>query len=188
MDKNLIKLHISDARNFHIHGMYDEAIATLNLIRNSKLDREDKIELYKLLSFNYRKLGQYETALYNINIAIQSAKQESQDEQDIRKYAICLMNKGVIYDEQNKFVQAIACYEQAVNLLISLYESTQNEYGIIINALINLGSAYYNSKQYPRAKEILQKALNYFGDEKQNDRRYLAIVSTLNEPNIKSLD
>ena len=60
--------------------------------------------------------------------------------------AVCLMNKGVIYDEQKKYKEAIKIYISAIELFKQDYKET-GDGGKLINALINLGTAYYNNFQ-----------------------------------------
>ena len=49
----------------------------------------------------------------------------------------------------------------------------------MINALINLGTAYYNNFQLAYAKGCFYDAISYFGDDKNNDRRYEYIIQML---------
>lgn len=52
--------YISDARNFQRCGEYELAIMSLNRAREVDKQKKNGVEIEKLLSFNYRKLKQFD--------------------------------------------------------------------------------------------------------------------------------
>lgn len=181
-----LKTIIQDVRAFQSTGMHDEAIALLKGAEIIAESISDKIEIYKLLCFNLRKTDQMSLALVYINKAINYAKKQMEMcsiSDNIMEYAICLMNRGVIYDALKSYNKAIDSYYIASNHLINLYENNEFEGGIIINSLINLGMAYYENGQIYEARNTLEKALSYFSTNYENDIRYISIINTLNELN-----
>lgn len=176
----MIDILIEDARNFQKCGQYDLAIDSLKKAQKINSQCESFIEVEKLLSFNYRKLGEYTLALFHINKALNRLRTQNKKEES-REYAICLMNKGVIYEEMGKSTQAIECYLPALKILIGLYNSSPENFGIIINALLTVGFLYYDQQQYSMAKEFFEQAIPYFGSEKETDRRYVKIMELLKE-------
>ena len=70
---SLLEVYINDARNFQRHGQYDLAIESLNQAQRIDIQHQFEIEIQKLLSFNYRKLGDFSLALFHINNAINLA-------------------------------------------------------------------------------------------------------------------
>lgn len=182
----LPKDYISDARKFQRHGEYDLAIESLKNAQLLDLQQEYEVEIQKLLSFNYRKIKKHGLALFHISNAIRINKldfEQTHKRQAKADYAICLMNQGVIYEEMNSAEKAIACYLSALEIFTELFDTSPENYGIIINALLTIGIFYYNQRQHKKAKEFLQRALHYFDDDqgKGRDRRYLAIIRTLSE-------
>ena len=138
------------------------------------------------MSFNCRKLGNYNMALLYINNALNSlrAKSHQMSNKSMRnEYAICLMNKGVVYEEKGEPNKAINCYLEALDIFLSIYKDDIDNYGIIINALFTIGSLYYNQHKYPKAKEYFEKAIDYFENDKnkEQDRRYIALNNILRE-------
>jgi tetratricopeptide (TPR) repeat protein len=91
------------------------------------------------------------------------------------------MNKGIIYEEMNRSKDAIVCYLHAIKIFVQLYENKPIEYGKIINAMFTLGHCNYKNRLFDKAQETLQSTLQYFGEGKENDRRYIAICNTLEE-------
>lgn len=171
---SMVEVFIRDARNFQKYGQYDLAIDSLEKAKKIDSEHEAWVVIEKLLSFNYRKLGQYSSALLHVNNAINLVGSKINEE-----YAICLMNKGVIYEEMGKSEKAIDCYLPAVEIIINLFNSTSENFGIIINALLTVGLLYYKQKQYLKAKEFFEQAIPYFGDGRETDRRYIKIMELL---------
>lgn len=183
---NIVKESISDARNFQRHGQYDLAIESLKKAQLAARAHKDEIEIQKLLGFNYRKQGKLDLALFHMNNAIKTAYSifsQSHTNQMEYEYAVCLMNKGIIYEEKDCSNKALDCYFSALEIFLKLFDADTENCGIIINALITIGTLYYNQEQYEKATEFLKKALVYFENnpEKERDRRYLAIVNTLSK-------
>ena len=119
--------YISDARNFQRCGEYELAIMSLNRAREVDKQKKNGVEIEKLLSFNYRKLKQFDLALFHINNAIKDAKLAcnlAHDKQTKNDYAICLMNKGIIYETINATDKVEACYLPALEIFIDLVSNT----------------------------------------------------------------
>jgi len=175
----MIEVYINDARNFQRHGQYDLAIESLNQAQRIDIQHQFEVEIQKLLAFNYRKLGDFSLALFHINNAINSAFSKESTEKAHEEYAVCLMNKGVIYEEMSEQAKAIKCYIPALKIIIDLFNSDPENFGMIINAFLTIGLLYYNQKRYLKAKEYFEQALPYFGDGKESDIRYIKIIGIL---------
>ena len=66
---------IDDARRFQRCSDHDLAISSLQLAQQEDHHKEHEIEIQKLFSLSYRKIGNYNMALLHINNAInQNAK------------------------------------------------------------------------------------------------------------------
>lgn len=169
-----------DARNFQKYGQYDYAIDSLCKAEELDHQHEFEAEIQKLLSFNYRKLEDLGQALYHINNAIHINSVANTDEAK-KESAICLMNKGIIYEELKQTDKALKCYLSALKIFTDLFDLDPINYGLIINALMTIGMFYYKRQNYSKVKEYLEKALPYFNSDKESDRRYVAIINTLRE-------
>lgn len=174
------KTYIIDARNFQKHGQYDYAIDSLCKAKELDCQHEFEAEIQKLLSFNYRKLGDFGQALYHINNAIHIKSVENTDEAK-KECAICLMNKGIIYEELKQTNKVLECYLPALKIFTDLFDLDPDNYGLIINALMTIGMFYYKRQKYSKVKEYLERTLPYFGSDKESDRRYVAVINTLEE-------
>lgn len=166
---------IDDARRFQRCSDHDLAISSLQLAQQEDHHKEHEIEIQKLFSLSYRKIGNYNMALLHINNAINQNAKRNNDKQAQNEHAICLMNKGIIYEESKRYDNALDCYISAVDTFISLHKNNPEEHGLIINALLTLGLFYYKRGNFESAKDTLESALTYFGEGRKNDRRYLAI-------------
>ena len=175
-----IETYITEARNFQKYGQYDYAIDSLCKAKDLDHQHEFEAEIQKLLSFNYRKLEDFGQALYHINIAIHINSVENTDETK-KERAICLMNKGIIYEELKQTDKVLECYLPALKIFTELFDSDPNNHGLIINALMTIGMFYYKQQKYSKVKRYLEKALHYFNSDKESDRRYVAIINTLEE-------
>ena len=177
-----IETYIDDARTFQQNGEFDLAINMLERAKTADFKKRNEVEIEKLLSFNYRKKGNFNIALYHINRAIDIIRRSPEKSEEL-EYAICLMNRGVVYEEMGYVDKALASYLPALDIFLFLLSATPQNYGIIINAMLTIGMLFYNSHQYVNAKLYFEKALPYFAENEQreNDRRYLAIRNTLKE-------
>lgn len=178
---NQVQNNIEDARRFQRCGDHELAISSLQLAQQEDRLNEYEVEIQKLFSFSYRKIGNYDMALLHINNALNRNAKLGKNKHTQNEYAVCLMNKGIIYEENKRFDNALECYLLAVDTFISLHKDNPEEYGLIINALLTLGLFYYNRSCSEKARETLELALTYFGEGKENDRRYIAICNTLQE-------
>lgn len=175
---SMSEMFIKDARNFQKYGQYDLAIESLHNAQIETLTCKQKVEIQKLLSFNYRKLENYSMALYHINNALSlSSNAELLQEE----YAICLMNKGVVYEELGKNHEALDCYLSAFKIFNELFDSNPSKYGMLLNAFLSIGLLYYKMEDYSNAKIYFEKSIPYFDDDRENDRRYLMIINLLAE-------
>lgn len=172
--------YINDARNFQSHGQYDFAIESLWKAKGLDQQHKFEVEIQKMLSFNYRKLGDLEQALLHINNAIRVNSIEITDKSK-KEYAICLMNKGIIFEEMERRNKVLECYLPALKIFVDLFNADPDNYGLIINALMTIGMFYYKQKKYLKVKKYFEKAIPYFGSSKENDRRYITIINTLEE-------
>lgn len=175
-----LETYISDARNFQKYGQYNYAIDSLCKAKELDQQHEYEAEIEKLLSFNYRKLGDYERALIYINNAIRINSAIITDKSK-KECAICFMNKGIIYEELKQKDKVLECYLPALKIFTDLFDSDPANYGLIINTLMTIGMFYYEQQMYSKAREYLEKTFPYFDFDKRSDRRYTAIINTLEE-------
>lgn len=179
---------IQDSRLFIRYGDYDLAIATLSNVLNSKSSLTQKAAVHKLLCQCYRKTEQYNLALVHINKAISINSKGKLDRRAREEHAICLMNKGIVLEVQGKYTDAIASYQSAISNFLDMFENSQESYGIIINAYLTLGSCYEKKGSLELALDTYKKCLNYFCEDKENDRRYCALMNSIHnlENNVKN--
>ena len=83
---------IDDARRFQRCSDHDLAISSLQLAQQEDHHKEHEIEIQKLFSLSYRKIGNYNMALLHINNAINQNAKRNNDKQAQNEHAICLMN------------------------------------------------------------------------------------------------
>lgn len=174
--------YIADAKSFQRYGEHETAIDLLITARQLDHDKKNEVEIEKLLCFNYRKLQDCDLALFHINNAINAVSRKPESKETKNEYAICLMNKGVVYEEQNDIEKAMLCYSSALEVFLMLYGSDSNNHGIIINALFTIGTLCYEQNKYKEAKRYLSEAILYFDHSQiESDRRYQAIIQMLNQ-------
>lgn len=176
---DLSKNYINDAKNFQMNGQFDLAILNLEQAHQYDYSNEHYVEIHKLLCFNYREMKDFDMALLHINYAINFLLKQELDSS--KEYAICLMNKGVVFEERQEYIKALSCYTPALEIFKKLFNSVPDEFGLIINALFTIGALYYNQKDFNNAEKFLKEAIPYFKENKDTDRRYLAIMNTLAE-------
>lgn len=132
-------------------------------------------ELLKQLCFCYRKKGDISAAIESIDEAIRLAHKNSlrygNNDETREILAICYMNKGVIYDERGVYDETIENYNMGVNIFRELIAHNDGKVNLLINALLNLGTAYYNDKDYNKAEHIFMELLNALGGVKEEDSR-----------------
>lgn len=133
---------INDARDFQRHGEYDLAIQSLQYAQAIDFQHEFEIEIQKLLSFNYRKSENYSLALLHINNAVNLILPKEKSQEDNEELAICLMNKGIIYEETGDCANAIKCYLPALKIFVDTFNSGTQNSGTVINALLTIGLFY----------------------------------------------
>lgn len=176
MDNNNIEINIADIQYFQKYEMHEEALTIALQIPTDKLESLNKCKLYKLTSLSYRKLGLTEDALIYINRAISVVKNENNWDNKEKEIAICLMNKGVIYDAAKSYKEACDIYRQA----LSIFKSIEGiEDGIVANALINYAEALLKINKRKKAVFIFRDILQLINDE--NDMRYQYVINKLGE-------
>lgn len=120
---------IDDARRFQRCSDHDLAISSLQLAQQEDHHKEHEIEIQKLFSLSYRKIGNYNMALLHINNAINQNAKRNNDKQAQNEHAICLMNKGIIYEESKRYDNALDCYISAVDTFASIDKGTRGSAG-----------------------------------------------------------
>lgn len=178
---NQVQKYLDDARHFQKHGEHELAMSSLYMAQQNDRLKEHEIEIQKLFSFSCRKLGNYNMALLHINNALAENAKLEKNVNTQNERAVCLMNKGIIYEQLTNYDKAIKCYLLAVDIFISLYKENPEKNGLIINSLFTLGLLYYEQRYFQKAKEIFEETLNYFGEGKETDRRYISICNVLHE-------
>lgn len=179
MNEKEIRLVIDDVRHFNRYCLYEESLEKINEVILPIKNKDLEHEILKLKSFIYRKLQEPDIALIYINQALQCVKRNNIVDKKM-KYAVCLMNKGIIYDEQKKYEQAIREYLVAVDIFRNDFKKTNDE-GKLINSLVNLGTAYFQNQQYNLAKNLFKETMAYFKEDKNTDTRYIYIENMLHE-------
>lgn len=179
------KFLISEAKNYQRYGNYDLAIDELTNALLATDFKDYEIDIRKLLCFNYRKIGNRDMALLHINHAINSLEANSaflHSKEGQLELAICLMNKGIVFEEAKSTGKAISCYLQALEIFERICDNEDNV-GLIINALFTIGMLYYEQHDNKKTRFYFAKAEAYFDkrDTPKEDRRYLAIKSILSE-------
>ena len=78
---------IDDARRFQRCSDHDLAISSLQLAQQEDHHKEHEIEIQKLFSLSYRKIGNYNMALLHINNAINQNAKRNNDKQAQNEHA-----------------------------------------------------------------------------------------------------
>lgn len=177
----IVRQYIEDAQRLQKCGDHDVAVSMLTRALCEDKQEMFAVEIHKLLSFSHRKLGNNELALVHINRAIGLVQDKTKTNQSIYEYAVCLMNKGVVCESAKRYDSALESYQSAVTIFQEVQRSNPEHSGALINALITLGLFYINQNKQVEARECLTSALDYFGADKETDRRYVAICNTLTE-------
>lgn len=172
------KMH--EANVFRKEQEYDVAMEKyLELYQTIKNNREYYsqygCELLKQLCFCYRKKGDISAAIESIDEAVRLAHKNNlrygNSDETREDLAICYMNKGVIYDEMGIYDEAIENYTMGVNIFRELLARNDAKVNLLINALLNLGTVYYNNRDYNMAEHIFMELLNALGSAKEEDSR-----------------
>ncbi len=98
----------------------------------------------------YRVSGNYEKALFHINMFMDYAKAED----DSKSIANAGFQRGVVFSLQGNYEQSLKEYYS----ILSFYESV-NDSSSIGNTLNSIGIIYKNLKKYPEARENYEKAI-----------------------------
>lgn len=196
MDNDLFIRLIKDVKVLNNKNDYNASKKILVSLFEEKLSNQQTIDACKLLCLIERKIGNYESALNVIKNAIDVARnvidEVGTDDVDafasaIETYAICLMNQGIVYDQQRIYTNAIPIYRKAKELFQQIYFRNPENPGILINALFTLGMALYNNGDVLVAKETFEETLPLFQENfdgsKELDERYHAILSILESIN-----
>lgn len=196
VDNDLFLRSIKEAKILNNKKDYNGSKQILVSIFEKKLSNQQTIDACKLLCLIERKIGNYESALKVIKNAVDIARniidEVGTDDIDafasaIETYAICLMNQGIVYEQQEIYANAIPIYRKAKELFRQIYLRNPENPGILINALFTLGMALYNNGDVFAAKETFEEALPLFQENfdgnKELDERYHAIMSILESIN-----
>ena len=145
------------------------------LKKNKQWYQQYGCEVLKQLCFCYRKKKNIKAAIDSINEAIRLTSKNSlkyECNQTARSnLAICYMNKGVIYDEMGIFDTAIENYNMGVSIFRELVTHNGTQMNLLINALLNLGTAYFNNKEYDISKRTFYELLDFLGNNREVDSR-----------------
>lgn len=192
LDNILFARLINNARVLNNKCDYVSSRKILNSILEKNLNKQQIIDVCKILCLTERKLGNYEAAIDAIqkatnvaNILIGEVGTNNVDSyaSAIETYAICLMNQGVVYDQQGIYVKAIPLYQKANALFRQIYLRNSENPGIFINSLYTLGTALLNNGNVLEAREIFEESLplfeKNFDGTKELDERYCTIISIL---------
>jgi len=146
------------------------------LIKNNIQDYEKYgITILKKICFCYRKTGNMQAALSTINEALHLAHKNSlcskNNNDFLLELAICYMNKGTIYDASEDFKHAIENYLLGLKILKDLVKQDTSYTHIVINGLLNLGTAYYNENCFDLSLQTFEELCSLLGNNKNTDQR-----------------
>lgn len=183
---------IKDAKDLNSKFEYNEAKVIIKSLIDNGLSKRQNIDACKLLCLIERKLGNYELAFNAIEKAVNEAKniidEMGTNDVDayasaIETYAICLMNQGVIFDQQGMYVNAIPIYQKAKALFCQIHLRNPENPGILINCYFTLGMALLNNGDMFEARKLFEESLPLFDENfdgnKELDERYSTIMSIL---------
>lgn len=165
--------YIKEARYFQANGQYDLAISELEKAQSYDSTKKYYVEIQKSICYNYRKIGDFNLALLHINYAINYLLKSSLDNEKNKDYAICLMNKGVVFEEQSDVPKAEECYLLTLKIFKYLCLDQPDDYGLLINAYFTVDAFYYQQQKYDAAFNYFNSALPYFVGNKEDDRIYI---------------
>ena len=196
LDNNLFVRLINNVKILNRERDYISSRKILNSILEKNPNKQQIIEVYKILCLTERKLGNYEAAINAIQKATNVARilidEVGTNNVDsyasaIETYAICLMNQGVVYDQQGIYLKAIPLYQKANALFRQIYLRNPENPGIFINSLYTLGMALLNNGNLFEAREIFKESLPLFEENfdgiKELDERFYTIISILKSIN-----
>ncbi|MBC7473258.1 MAG: tetratricopeptide repeat protein [Candidatus Sericytochromatia bacterium] len=147
---------------YYKNHRYDEAIKLYNKGLSLPVKDYHKEMMYSGLARNLTKLKKYDEAVNNLNSAIDLSKN------NLRK-SINYMSLGNAYEGQGKNDDAAKAFETSIKISPKFSDS-----------YYNLGELYANNKQYDKAFEVYNTALNnidsnkdliYYGMAKTNEKK-----------------
>ena len=145
-----------------------------NAYYTKALEEKSKIEIYKgahQYALAYNKLGQKDSALYFIDVALKESKKVNNDQQ----YASSLYLKGNIYYSATNYIKAIKNYTKAYDIIQKDNDSIKlariaNSIALIKNQIGETKQALNLSKQnlffYERLDKKNESRLSDFDDIK----------------------
>ena len=139
----IIEDYLSVARNFQNHGQHELAVDALKQALELDFEKMHYITICKLLCFNDWKMNKFDMALIHIIYALST----------------CLMNNGIVFEEQQKIKKTPDCHLPAVNIIKRVYKSVPSENGLLINALLTVGMLYYKLRRFVQTKRYLESEL-----------------------------
>lgn len=162
-----------EIRYFQRYELHEEALEIAQQAKVDELNILEKVRLYKLMTLSYRKIGAINQAFICINKAITIIKKEKKIRNDSsldKELAICLMNKGVIYDSERSFYDACSTYREAIAIFRTIYD-LDNE--TMSNALLNYGEALFNAGFQEKAMFTLYEARSLIRDSDNPKINYI---------------
>lgn len=141
-----------------------------------KIDVQIHTEIYNLIGVTYEAIGDYEQALANAQLALQTVKNciKTKEEIDVEPTIEDFRNLGVVYNNigailysKGDYPQASNFYDQALNIYKKNPQQTHNE---IIAAQTNKASALQKQSKHTLALQLAQKTLPKITN-KQSDIR-----------------
>lgn len=123
---------------------------------STKKENKKENHLYDK-AFEFRENQQSDSAFYYFN----EAKDLFIQQNDSLGTAKCLVNMSIISSNKGDYFGA---QELALNAQSYFHENNKKEYTYIKSNLNNLGIAFYNLRNYPRAIEFYEKSIRYTTD------------------------
>lgn len=115
-------------------------------------DTDEKAELYFLMGRCYLLVG---TLDLSIQLLYRALDYFEDNNKPLGTY-LCYSNLGVLYREERKFQRALEKFNKAYDLSLDL-----EDFKFVIQSLINMTTVYTSIGNVEKAKEIINKALEY---------------------------
>jgi len=158
---------------FAVLGDGEKGLGLLNQAANLFESRGNKERVVGVMTWRsavYRMLGNYRASIIDSEKTLEMAKELD----EARAYvAEALRNKGLSQYRMGKIRDGAECLEQALRIYDELGE---RDFAALTGA--DLGIVYRNMREYARAEEKYQHALNYWRDKK-NLVRQVTVLNNL---------
>jgi signal transduction histidine kinase len=132
-------------------------VAVLSCARRKEIAKPTTVNTYYDKAFEFRENDQPDSAFFYFNIA----KDVFFLKHDSLGTAKCLVNMANISTDKGDYFGG---QELSLEAIAYLNLRNKDEYPYIVSNLNNLGISYYNLKNYHRAIEFYERALNYTAD------------------------